>query len=44
MVRQEGGSRVLSVSKVIPKDWIAVEMKISKITKDRIVLIIDKVR
>jgi len=44
MVRREGGSRVLSVSKVIPKGWFAVEMVVIKATPNAITVKIDKVR
>ena len=44
MVRREGGSRVLSVSKVIPKEWIAVEMVVIKATSDIITVKIEKVK
>lgn len=44
MVRHEGGSRVLSVSRVIPKTWIAVEMEVVKESKSIIVVKIIKVR
>ena len=44
MVRREGGSRVLSVSKVIPKNWIAVEMEVVKASKSTVIVKIIKVR
>jgi len=44
MVRREGGSRVLAVSKVIPEGWIAVEIVIIKATPNTIIVKIDKVK
>ena len=44
MVRKEGGSRVLSVSKVVPKNWTAVEMEVVKATKESIIVKINKVK
>ena len=44
MVRHEGGSRVLSVSKVIPVDWIAVDMTIVKQGKAFIIIRVEKVK
>lgn len=44
MVRREGGSRVLSVSKVIPVSWTAVELVLIKSTKKSIMLRINKVK
>ena len=44
MVRREGGSRVLSVSRIIPLDWVAVEMEVTKAGKQTIVVRIDRVK
>lgn len=30
VVRREGGSRVLSVTKIIPHDWLVVQMEVIK--------------
>ena len=44
MVRREGGSRVLSVSKVMPKGWTVVEMNVIHETTKSVTIKIDKVK
>lgn len=44
MIRKEGGSRILAVSNVIPKDWEVVELKVIKQTKKVITVNIEKVK
>ena len=44
MIRREGGSRVMSVTKVIPLDWQVVDIKIIKTTKNMVTLAINKVK
>ncbi len=44
MVRSEGGSRVMSVTDIVPKDWVAVEAKITKQSKSSVTVIISKVK
>ena len=44
MVRREGGSRVLSVSRVLPKDWEAVTMSVMKKSSAFVVVKIEKVK
>lgn len=44
MIRREGGSRVLSVSKIIPVEWVAVEMKVTRATSSAITVKIEKVK
>ena len=44
MVRREGGSRVVSMSKIIPPEWIAVEMEITKVSPNFVIVKIEKVK
>lgn len=44
MVRHSGGSRIISVNKVIPPDWIALEMRVIKSSRDKIVVEFQRVR
>ena len=44
MIRREGGSRILAVSSILPKAWIAVELKVIKQTKKIITVNIEKVK
>ena len=44
MVRREGGSRVVSMSKIIPPEWIAVEMQVTKSNEYYIIVRIEKVK
>jgi hypothetical protein len=44
MVRREGGSRVVSISHIIPAEWVAVDMRITKTTKTAIVVKIERVK
>ena len=44
MIRREGGSRILAVSSILPKDWIAVELEVVKQTKKVITVNIEKVK
>lgn len=44
VVRREGGSRVLSMTKVLPKDWLAVEISVIKKTDGCITMKIEKVK
>ena len=43
-IRKEGGSRVISITNIIPADWIFVELVIIKTTKDVVTLKINKVK
>ena len=43
-IRREGGSRVLSVTKILPPDWIIVEMKVTKKIANTIFVKIERVR
>lgn len=43
-VRKEGGSRVLTVSSVLPRNWQLVEISVLKVLKSKVVIQIDKVR
>lgn len=42
MVRKEGGSRVVSLSSVLPPDWLVVE--ITKVEETKIAVIIKLVK
>ena len=42
-IRKEGGSRVISITNIIPADWIFITVEIVKITKDIVTLKINKV-
>ena len=44
MIRREGGSRVLAVTKVIPLNWQVVDIEIIKLTKDLVTLKIRRVK
>ena len=44
MVRKEGGSRVISITNVIPLDWRAVELKLIKGTKTSITIKIERIK
>lgn len=44
LIRHEGGSRVMVVSSIVPKDWVAVEAVIIKQTNDSIVVKINRVK
>ena len=44
MIRQEGGSRVLAVSSVLPKGWLVVELSIIKQAKNFVTIKINKVK
>lgn len=44
MVRQEGGSRVLSMSKVIPVGWEAVVLSVVKATEKSVTVRINRVK
>ena len=44
MIRQEGGSRVLAVTKVIPLDWNVVEISVVKTTDSIVTLKVTKVK
>jgi hypothetical protein len=44
IIRNEGGSRVISITSVIPKDWQAIEITQTKKSNDSVTLKIDKVK
>ena len=44
MIRQEGGSRVLAITKVIPLDWKVVELSVVKTTENFVTLKVTKVK
>ena len=44
IIRTEGGSRVVSVSRAIPKEWKAVEVEVIKATDDVITVKFNKVK
>ena len=45
IVRKEGGTRVISVTDIIPVDWLAVEATTKKTTKKNIIVVhIEKVK
>ena len=44
MVRREGGSRVISITRVIPLDWLAVDIEVVKTTKNVVTLKINRVK
>ena len=44
MIRKEGGSRVMTITKVIPSKWIAVDIEIITITSNYVTLKINKVK
>ena len=44
MVRQEGGSRVVSISKAIPKGWRAVEIEVVKASTKAVTVKFSKVK
>ena len=43
-IRKEGGSRVISITHIIPVEWTFVELVIVKTTKDVVTLKINKVK
>lgn len=43
IIREQGGSRVIAVTKIIPKDWRVVEATITKQTKDAVTVKLNKV-
>lgn len=43
-IRGEGGSRVITVTKVLPKKWQSVEIEVLKETAKSVTLKINKVR
>lgn len=43
-VRKEGGSRVITISKIIPEDWIIVELTKIRKTDSTITVKINKVK
>jgi len=44
MVRKEGGSRVISVTTIIPSDWKAVALKTIRGTKTSITIKIERIK
>ena len=43
-IRKEGGSRVISITHIIPMDWIFVELEIIKTTNNAVTLKVIKVK
>ena len=44
-IRKEGGTRVVSVTDILPQDWLAVEITVKKKTKNnKITVEIEKVK
>ena len=43
-IRKEGGSRVITITHIIPDSWTFVELVIVKMTKDFLTLKINKVK
>ena len=43
-IRKEGGSRVISITHIIPTEWIFVELEVIKTTKNVVTLKINKVK
>lgn len=44
IIRREGGSRVVSMTKILPKTWQAIEIEKVKETKRTLTLIIKRLR
>jgi len=44
VVRKEGGSRIIAVTKIIPVDWNIITIQINKISKNAIVLKLARVK
>lgn len=44
IIRKEGGSRVISITKILPIDWQAIEMDIVKQTKTYVTIKVLKVK
>ena len=44
MIRREGGSRVMTVTKVLPLNWQAVDVEVIKTTSKVVTLRINKVK
>ena len=43
LIRAQGGSRVIAITKVIPKEWQVVKIKVIKELNSSVTLKIDKV-
>jgi len=43
VVRREGGSRIVAITKIIPADWIIVEMSVVKTMDSTVTVEIKKV-
>ena len=43
LIRKEGGSRVLSVTEIVPSNWTAVKTRVTKKTKNAVYICIEKV-
>ena len=43
-IRKEGGSRVITITHIIPVDWTFVELVVIKTTKDVVTLKVNKVK
>ena len=44
VVRNEGGSRIIAVTDIIPKEWKVVEASVEKTSDDFVVIKLDKVK
>ncbi len=44
VIRREGGSRVMAVTKIIPEAWTVVNPTVIKSTKNIIIIEIERVR
>ena len=43
-IRKEGGSRVISITHIIPAEWVFVELVVVQTTNDVVTLKINKVK
>jgi len=44
VIRKEGGSRVISVTRFVPNDWQAVEIESKTDKKGNVILTLEKVK
>ena len=44
LIRREGGSRVISITKAIPLDWQAVDIEVTKTTESIVILKINRIK
>jgi len=44
IVRKEGGSRVISITKVLPKEWKVIEIETTKKKEDYLTLKVKRVK